>query len=195
MCPRRWPRAPYPASMLDLEFAELSDVGRVRDHNEDYSGHVLPASELRRPHARLALRRGRRRGRGRAGEVASQTAIETLIAGFRAAPQRRGAHGSDAAPRSVRQHPHLRAWQGRQPRRIPHGDHHRGLRLPLRSRRGGARGRFPLLSDPPRGRPADHPRPYRGCRTGAARFALGARGRRSARRAICSAARSATIFS
>ncbi len=32
-------------SMLDLEFAELTDVGRVRDHNEDYSGHALPSSE------------------------------------------------------------------------------------------------------------------------------------------------------
>ena len=28
------------SSMLDLEFAELTDVGRVRDHNEDYSGHA-----------------------------------------------------------------------------------------------------------------------------------------------------------
>ncbi len=31
--------------MLSLEFAALSDVGRVRGHNEDYSGHVAPASE------------------------------------------------------------------------------------------------------------------------------------------------------
>ena len=27
-------------SMLDLEFAQLSDPGQVRDHNEDYLGHV-----------------------------------------------------------------------------------------------------------------------------------------------------------
>ncbi len=61
-------------SMLDLEFAELSDVGRVRDHNEDYSGHVLPASRERRPHARLALCAGRwrRRGRKRRGGLADR---------------------------------------------------------------------------------------------------------------------------
>ena len=32
-------------SMLDLEHVEHTDVGRVRDHNEDYSGSALPASE------------------------------------------------------------------------------------------------------------------------------------------------------
>ncbi len=32
-------------SMLELEFAELTDVGRVRDHNEDFMGHALPAGE------------------------------------------------------------------------------------------------------------------------------------------------------
>jgi len=37
--------APTQSSMLDLEFAELTDVGRVRDHNEDYSGHALPGNE------------------------------------------------------------------------------------------------------------------------------------------------------
>ena len=31
--------------MLDLEFCELTDVGRVRDHNEDYFGNAIPASE------------------------------------------------------------------------------------------------------------------------------------------------------
>ena len=73
--------------MLDLEFAELSDVGRVRDHNEDYSGHALPASETEgRTHGWLfALADGV--GGHERGEVASQTAIETLIAGFRAAPE------------------------------------------------------------------------------------------------------------
>ena len=93
--------------MLDLEFAELSDVGRVRDHNEDYFGHVLPASEIEgRTHGWLfAVADGV--GGEELGEVASQTAIETLIAGFRAAPERRSPHGPDAAPGSIRQHPHL----------------------------------------------------------------------------------------
>ncbi len=37
--------------MLDLEFAELSDVGVVRDHNEDYLGSCLPARSEGQPHA------------------------------------------------------------------------------------------------------------------------------------------------
>jgi PPM family protein phosphatase len=73
--------------MLDLEFAELTDVGRVRDHNEDYSGHASPSSENEgRTHGWLfAVADGV--GGEELGEVASQTAIETLIAGFRAAPR------------------------------------------------------------------------------------------------------------
>jgi protein phosphatase len=73
--------------MLDLEFAELSDVGRVRGHNEDYLGHAVPASEVDgRTHGWLfALADGV--GGEELGEVASQTAIESLIAGFRAAPR------------------------------------------------------------------------------------------------------------
>jgi protein phosphatase len=73
--------------MLNLEFAHLSDVGRVRDHNEDYSGHWSPSSELEgRTHGWLfALADGV--GGEERGEVASQTAIESLIAGFRAAPK------------------------------------------------------------------------------------------------------------
>jgi protein phosphatase len=73
--------------MLDLEFAELSDVGRVRGHNEDYSGHALPTSEADgRAHGWLFAVADGVGGEER-GEVASQTAIETLIAGFRAAPK------------------------------------------------------------------------------------------------------------
>lgn len=73
--------------MLDLEFAELSDVGRVRDHNEDYFGHLAPASEVDgRTHGWLfTVADGV--GGEELGEVASQTAVETLIAGFRAAPK------------------------------------------------------------------------------------------------------------
>jgi len=73
--------------MLDLEFAELSDVGRVRGHNEDYFGHLAPASEVDcRAHGWLfTVADGV--GGEELGEVASQTAVETLIAGFRAAPK------------------------------------------------------------------------------------------------------------
>ena len=73
--------------MLELEFAELSDVGRVRDHNEDYWGHAVPQSEAdSRTHGWLFVLADGVGGEER-GEVASQTAVETLIAGFRAAPR------------------------------------------------------------------------------------------------------------
>jgi len=71
--------------MLDLEFAQASDCGRVRDHNEDYLGHVLPdAPEQDYPRGWLfALADGV--GGQAKGEVASRTAVETLLAGFRRA--------------------------------------------------------------------------------------------------------------
>lgn len=74
-------------SMLDLEYVELSDVGRVRDHNEDYFGCALPGSPVDgRSHGWLFVLADGVGGEER-GEVASQTAVETLIAGFRAAPK------------------------------------------------------------------------------------------------------------
>jgi protein phosphatase len=73
--------------MLNLEFAHLSDVGRVRDHNEDYSGHCTPSSENEgRTHGWFFVVADGVGGE-ELGEVASQTAVETLIAGFRAAPK------------------------------------------------------------------------------------------------------------
>lgn len=70
-------------STLEVEFAELSDTGRVRDHNEDYLGHVLAESpEQARSHGWLfALADGV--GGHERGEVASKAAIECLTAGFR----------------------------------------------------------------------------------------------------------------
>jgi serine/threonine protein phosphatase PrpC len=73
-------------STLEIEFAELSDPGRVRGHNEDYLGHVLAESqEQARSHGWLfALADGV--GGHDKGEVASKAAIECLTAGFRGAP-------------------------------------------------------------------------------------------------------------
>lgn len=69
--------------MLELEFAELSDVGKVRGHNEDYLGYAAPASaeEARTRGWLFALADGV--GGQDCGEVASSTAVETLVAAFR----------------------------------------------------------------------------------------------------------------
>jgi protein phosphatase len=71
--------------MLDLEYAQATDCGRVRDHNEDYLGCALPeAPEQEQTHGWLfALADGV--GGQQKGEVASRTAVETLLAEFRRA--------------------------------------------------------------------------------------------------------------
>ena len=68
--------------MLELEFAEFSDPGRQRGHNEDFLGHVVPDTLAQaRSHGWLfALADGV--GGGDLGEVASRLAVETLLAGF-----------------------------------------------------------------------------------------------------------------
>jgi protein phosphatase len=72
--------------MLQLEFAQFSDCGRVRDHNEDYLGHILPATPTQaRSHGWLFAVADGVGGQAQ-GEVASRTAVETLLAGFREAP-------------------------------------------------------------------------------------------------------------
>ena len=71
--------------MLDLEFAELSDLGRVRARNEDYLGHVVPGSPARaRSHGWLfALADGV--GGQRQGEVESRAAVQEVVGGFQRA--------------------------------------------------------------------------------------------------------------
>jgi PPM family protein phosphatase len=72
--------------MLEIEFVERTDVGRVRDHNEDFLGYAAPETPAHaRSHGWLfALADGV--GGGEKGEVASRTAIESLVAGFKKAP-------------------------------------------------------------------------------------------------------------
>jgi len=78
-------RAPQ-SSMLDIDFAQVSDTGRSRDHNEDYVGCVTPDSDARvRSHGWLfSLADGV--GGHDCGEVASREAVETMLTGFRKAP-------------------------------------------------------------------------------------------------------------
>jgi PPM family protein phosphatase len=68
---------------MELDFAQASDRGRVRDHNEDYLGCAIPeAPGQARTHGWLfALADGV--GGHEKGEVASRTAVETLLAEFR----------------------------------------------------------------------------------------------------------------
>ena len=68
--------------MLDLEFVARTDVGRVRDHNEDYFGYSSPATPAQvRTHGWLFVLADGVGGHEK-GEVASKTAVESLLAGF-----------------------------------------------------------------------------------------------------------------
>jgi protein phosphatase len=74
-------------SSLEVEFAQLSDRGCVREQNEDYLGLALPATqEQARTHGWLfALADGV--GGQEQGQVAARAAVEKLVAGFREAPK------------------------------------------------------------------------------------------------------------
>jgi protein phosphatase len=70
---------------MDVEFTQLSDVGRVRQGNEDYAGFVAADTpEKARSQGWLfALADGV--GGHDLGEVASHTAVESVLEGFRSA--------------------------------------------------------------------------------------------------------------
>ncbi len=71
---------------LEVEFAQLSDPGRIREHNEDYLGHFAPASTAQaRTHGWLFALADGVGGQDR-GEVASRVAVEGILEGFRSAP-------------------------------------------------------------------------------------------------------------
>ena len=73
------------APMLDIEFGEHSDIGKLRDNNEDSHGHVAPANPSQaRSHGWFFVLADGVGGHER-GEVASKLAVETVVEGFRAA--------------------------------------------------------------------------------------------------------------
>lgn len=73
--------------MLDLEFAERTDTGRVRGNNEDALGHVLPTgpAQVQSQGWFFAIADGM--GGHECGEVASNLAIKTAVEGFRKIPK------------------------------------------------------------------------------------------------------------
>ena len=71
------------ASMLEIDFSEQSDIGKVRDTNEDAHGHVAPANAAQaRSHGWLFVLADGVGGHAR-GEVASRLAVDCLLEGFR----------------------------------------------------------------------------------------------------------------
>ncbi len=86
--------------MLEVEFAQFSDRGQVREQNEDYLGYSAPETPAQtRSHGWLfALADGV--GGQERGEVASRAAVECVLAGFRAA--KAGEPLSTLLPRLVR---------------------------------------------------------------------------------------------
>ncbi len=73
--------------MLDLEFAELSDPGLVRDHNEDALGHVLPESPAQVQSQGWVFALADGVGGHENGEEAARIAVEQVLNGFRKIPK------------------------------------------------------------------------------------------------------------
>jgi serine/threonine protein phosphatase PrpC len=89
------------AHMLEIEFAERTDVGLVRDHNEDYLGYASAATPAQaRTHGWLFVLADGVGGQEK-GEVASRTAVESMVEGFRKA--RDGEPHTALLPRLVQQ--------------------------------------------------------------------------------------------
>jgi serine/threonine protein phosphatase PrpC len=73
--------------MLELEFAELTDPGLTRNHNEDFIGHVIPASPVQVQSQGWLFALADGVGGQEKGEVASRLAVEAVLAGFRKIPK------------------------------------------------------------------------------------------------------------
>jgi protein phosphatase len=73
--------------MLDLEFAELTDTGLTREHNEDCIGHVVPTTPVQVQSQGWLFALADGVGGQEKGEVASRIAIDTVLAAFRKMPK------------------------------------------------------------------------------------------------------------
>src|ERR1017187_7020596 len=89
------------ATMLDVQFAQVSDFGKVRTNNEDAMGSFIPSSRRQaRSHGYLfAVADGV--GGMYLGEVASATAISVLTEEFAKAPA--GSMLTSLLPRLIQQ--------------------------------------------------------------------------------------------
>ena len=73
--------------MLDLEFAERTDPGKVRSNNEDAVGHVLPMGPAQVQSQGWFFATADGMGGHEQGEVASHLALMTALEGFRKIPK------------------------------------------------------------------------------------------------------------
>ncbi|MGA9882448.1 MAG: protein phosphatase 2C domain-containing protein [Candidatus Acidiferrales bacterium] len=70
-------------SGMDVEFAQLSELGRVRQGNEDYLGHSQPATPEEASSRGWLFVLADGVGGQDQGEVASRSAVEAVLDGFR----------------------------------------------------------------------------------------------------------------
>jgi protein phosphatase len=87
--------------MLDLEFAERTDAGKVRSNNEDALGHVLPTGPPQSQSQGWFFAMADGMGGYDQGEVASHLAVMTALEGFRKIPK--GVMHVSLLPRLVQQ--------------------------------------------------------------------------------------------
>ncbi len=83
------PQAQEPESataMLEIEFAEISDCGPVREHNEDFIGHAAPSNPAQTRNRGWIFTLADGVGGQERGEVASQLTVETVLAEHAKAP-------------------------------------------------------------------------------------------------------------
>jgi protein phosphatase len=73
-----------PILMLTIDFASLSDRGRVRVNNEDAYGHFVPATPAEIEDKGVAFVVADGMGGHRGGEIASRIAVRTIVAFYSA---------------------------------------------------------------------------------------------------------------